>query len=214
MKEINLWGRYPHPPVVARQRIREELRPDSDNLARVKDPEDATVEIDPEWVYQHYFLDHGNEDRWRFVPAIIPAIEEAHRFTPQPPPKGRMMYSSLLKVKDRQGERLENFATFVDPVGHERYRWVSGYPMYRGRLAKKEKAGPPKWSRPLPGQGNPTPIHDGLSDALRSGRPPGAASVYTTREQNPSSFWRDMLLLSGLTLALGLMASHLAEVHT
>lgn len=177
-------------------------------------PDSVPVEVRVDQVMQHFWRE--KRDRWPWVPLIMPSIRDADNITPRDRGAGDKLYSFRAIVQDSRGIRLQPVATYIRENSRGRRRWKTTFPVAERALRRRiEQAGAQRGNaRQRTEPRNPTPAPRCTAGGSRSGRPPVASTVYTMREQNSSSFWRDMLILSGLTLALGLMASHLAEVPT
>ncbi len=105
MRGVRLWDDYPGSREEALRRIREEIGANRKGFAYIDAPDNSVIEVDSDWVYQHFFVDHDRDRRWEYVPAIVPAIEESDDWEPVPERRGRMAYLSTLEIVRPPGRR-------------------------------------------------------------------------------------------------------------
>lgn len=202
MRTVRLWSDYPRPEEEAKRRIRAEIGANHKGLAYVDAPDGKVVEVDSDWLYQHFFEDYHPEKRWRYVPAVRIAIEEADGPAMPSGQKGRSLYSTKLEVDDGQNRRPIYFATFVDRRGNRFGRWVTTYPTTKWKLERlraeggnKTAGNPSETACPHSGTGNPTTALVDRSGASRSGRPPGTVRTLYHRREKASSAWGGFAVL-------------------
>ncbi len=153
MRSVRLWDDYPRSREEALGRIREEIGANKKGFAYVDAPDKSVVEVDSNWVYKHFFVDHDRDRRWEYVPAIVPAIEESYDWDPVPERKGRVAYLSTLEIVRPNRKSRQHIQTIADQKSTRFKKWITTYPTRKGTPDGKDSPGAGRRHQPGHEQG-------------------------------------------------------------
>lgn len=198
--DVYIWKRKPRDDTSARLKIARCLGAAVNGFRDIVTPNGSSFRVTVGEVYRHFwktphYYHRVEEERWRYVPAIIPAVKSAYRFGGTVKTGRKGLYGAVLYL-GRRGEKLE--PTLVGTIvtdrganrdGSRKLTWDTTYlPESVAALNETEKElGYHLWnSQPPAKTRNPIPVwpHHGASP---SGSAPVDRSLidnYTTRRQD------------------------------